>query len=262
MSTTTGYRWRQLSPHPPCIKKFCKPFKNWIEGLFNDLFNDFHWSSDLRAWLFEVCDFLNLKATTPERFVPHRWLSVYDISLDTIRLLEAYILFYFGFLDVNDQALYKEKVEEIITAKCVSLPARKRMRHLQQLRREKKKTLTSDGTNRKLRIIKKRFYQADKTQLILHFYAATLKSLKDYVCLFQSSDTLVYQVHVRQASLFREFLFHFIKAEEISSRSDKELTKINLEESIMPLKDMFLGAGATKVINKRPGSPVVKEFFQ
>ena len=243
-------------------KYFCQSFENWNEKLFNDLFNDFRWSSDLRDWFTEVCNFVNLKATAPERFVSHRWLSVYDISLDTIRLLDAFILFYFGFLSDSDQVLYKKKFVNILQTKSVSAQAQKRIEQLHTLMKAKKKTMTSDGKNRKGRIIEKLFYQGDKTELTLHFYAATLRCLKEYICVFQCSDTLIHQLHEKQAALFTEFFAYFLKAQAISNKTPKELLKINIEEGNMSPKDMFIGAGAAEVVKRLKTSPVVDKFRQ
>lgn len=44
-------------------KAFCKPFKYFIEQMYNDLFNDFKWSSDLREMLQEICEMCGVKYT-------------------------------------------------------------------------------------------------------------------------------------------------------------------------------------------------------
>lgn len=61
-----------------CAKEFCKPFKNYAESLFMDLYNDSKWSSDVKDLMSEICHFLGMKFTTPDKYVSHRWLSVYD----------------------------------------------------------------------------------------------------------------------------------------------------------------------------------------
>ncbi len=53
-------------------KKFCEPFNQEIEKLFNDLHNDFKWSPDLRDTLSKICSILKMNFTMPERFISHR----------------------------------------------------------------------------------------------------------------------------------------------------------------------------------------------
>lgn len=73
-------------------KAFCQPFKGHVESLLTDLHSDFMWSPDYRELLQTICSVLGIKFTNPQRYVPHRWLSVYDVTVDTIRLFE-HILF-------------------------------------------------------------------------------------------------------------------------------------------------------------------------
>jgi hypothetical protein len=82
-------------------KAFCKPFGGLVEQLFNDVFNDFKWSPDLREFLQEICLIVNIKFTMPQRYVSHRWLSVYDVTVDTLRLFNAFTLFYLPWIDEN-----------------------------------------------------------------------------------------------------------------------------------------------------------------
>ena len=205
--------------------------------------------------------FLGVKYTMPERYVPHRWLSVFDVSVDTSRLMQAYIVFYFGFLDKRDQSLYKEKVDEILDDCKVSVQARRKIETHHSHMAKKIKTLTKDGKERKMRILEKIFFTHEKTMLVLHFYIATLKSLKDYVCVFQSSSTLVFQLQEKQASLFREFLSFFMKPEEISRKSDKELLKINVEEGNLR-GDIFIGGAAARVGKKMKDQKSFHCFLQ
>ena len=241
-------------------KRFCKPFESFVESLFNDLFNDFRWSTDLRDWLCDICMLLGVKYTMPERYVPHRWLSVFDISVDTTRLMQAYTVFYFGFLHKQDQSLYKERVNEILNDCEVSKQSKIKIEKLHSNMANKVKTLTKEGRARKERIVDKIFFKNEKTMLVLHFYSATLKSLKDYVTLFQSSSTLVFQLHEKQANLFREFLSYFIKPERLSKSSDRELLTIDVEEGNLNAKDVFIGGGATRVGEKMKDQQLFQAF--
>ncbi|KAK6167395.1 hypothetical protein SNE40_021431 [Patella caerulea] len=94
-------------------KAFCKPFKWSVEQLYNDLFNDFKWSPDLREFFQENCEMLQIKYTMPQRYVSHRWLSVYDVTLDTLRLFDCMTIFYFPWISKSEQLRYVPTVVEI-----------------------------------------------------------------------------------------------------------------------------------------------------
>lgn len=91
-------------------KKFCAVFQQQVERLFCDVFADFKWSADLRQYFEEVCKLIGVKYTVPQRYISHRWLSVYDVALDHVRLSDALILFYYSFLSKEDRALYHSLV--------------------------------------------------------------------------------------------------------------------------------------------------------
>lgn len=89
-------------------KKFCSPFEHWVEGLLSDLHTDHRWSADMRDGLREISIILGIHASRPERYIPHRWLSVLDVSLDILRLWDAFVIFYYAFLGNEDRATYKD----------------------------------------------------------------------------------------------------------------------------------------------------------
>ena len=70
-------------------KQFCQPFKSWAEGLFRDIYNEFHWSSANRDVLKEISIILDHKFTVPQQFIPHRWLSCYDVAQSTLEQLHV-----------------------------------------------------------------------------------------------------------------------------------------------------------------------------
>ena len=77
---------------------------NWfLEQLLSDLFTMTKWSPDLREFLQEMCNMLNVKYTMPQRYVSHWWLSVYDVTLDTLRLFDALTVFYFPLLTESER---------------------------------------------------------------------------------------------------------------------------------------------------------------
>lgn len=82
-------------------KKIDTPFDNWVEQLFLDLYNHFKWSTDLRSWLKEICALMGVTFTVPDRFLSHRWLSCYDVATSTLRLFEAYEVFFYACLPTS-----------------------------------------------------------------------------------------------------------------------------------------------------------------
>ena len=130
-----------------------------------DLYNDTKWSSDIKDVMSEICDFMNIKFTAPENYVPHRWLSVYDCALGTMRLFEVLMVMYYGFLPANMKPIYREVLNSIVkNAKC----NREGKACIQELQAElQKKKLTDAGKKRKERIFEKLIYKHKETSLLL-----------------------------------------------------------------------------------------------
>lgn len=116
-------------------KAFCKPFNNFIEQLYIDLFNDFKWSADLRELFQEICLICNVKYAMPQRYVSHRWLSVYDVTLDAMRLLDCLTLFYFPWISesLSERAKYLPVTAEIIHRLNVSESSRNRLHEIRMV---------------------------------------------------------------------------------------------------------------------------------
>ena len=66
------------------------PFNKNIENLCDNVY--FKWSQDLREHLRDICLILDITCTIPERYVPPRWLSIYNISMNLDRLCDALVL--------------------------------------------------------------------------------------------------------------------------------------------------------------------------
>ena len=230
-------------------KKFCEPFKYYVEGLFNDVFNDHRWSVDLRELLQEVCSLLNISFTVPERFISHRWLSCYDCALSSLRLWDAYQVFYFGFMTKEDMALYHSEMIAIFRKHDVSLAAKERLKQIWKLNGSK--NMTNDGKKRKKRIISKVIFQAKKSILTLSFYQSVLPLLKSYVVLFQSKQPMVHILADRQEQLFRDFLSCYVKQEEIVNKTPSQLKTMPLTEDngqFLKEKEMFVGNKAGHIL--------------
>jgi hypothetical protein len=172
-----------------CAKVFVKPFSNYLESMYNDLYNDCKWSQDLVEALKSICSVLGLNYTQPERFVPHRWLSAYDVTLSSLHLMDAYILFYYAFLpakDIKDRT-YEDFIHAIIAKHNVaSAEAKAKVAGVQKVIRGK--NMTPEGKERKVRVFQKLLYKRGETAMIMNLYASVLAILKEYVCLFQLKE--------------------------------------------------------------------------
>ena len=126
------------------VKEFCRPFDNWLEGLFNDLYADFKYCSQFKELISELARLGGVRFTVPQRFVSHRWLSAYDRAMDTARLLDVYLMFYFAFVPVHEEGLYRGLFEELLQ-KLPSAKARQHARSILITLRGKSKSMTTEG---------------------------------------------------------------------------------------------------------------------
>ena len=231
-------------------KIFCLPFNRWVEDIFVKIFNDFHWSTDMRDYLEQICEILNLTYTAVERHVPHRWLSCYDISVTTISLYDAYTVFYYSFMSSEDRKIYFDFILIIYKKYKVSLKGKVMIKEIQQ--KLQKKKLTVAGKDRKKALVSKIIVQNKKTLYILNFYISSLAILKEYVCLFQSNTPLVHKLHVKQLEIFKEFLAGFIEIDVSSMSADqvKDTKFLNLQDKsiFLPKKNMLIGSKNAKLI--------------
>ncbi|CAM1291290.1 FBN1 (predicted) [Pycnogonum litorale] len=244
-------------------KKFCDPFKYWAEGLFCDIYADFKWSADLKDALAEICELLGLKFTTPARFLSHRWLSCYDVSVSTLLMMDAFEVFYQAFLPKDMLELYSPVMVAILRKRNVSQEARARIKEI--LQGLSKKKMTKDGQDRKNRVVEKLIYKLKETTLIMQFYKSVLPSLKSYACLFQTKEPLVHRLHDKQEELFRDFLSFFVKQEHLIGKSALKLKQMDLEHDngqFMNVKDMYCGAGVKNVMkDSRRDDTTVRSFL-
>lgn len=68
---------------------------------------------------------MSLPSSPPKRFIQHRWLSAYDVAISTQRLLPAYKVLYYGFMDREDKALYKDPLRQLFANYKVSEKAQR-----------------------------------------------------------------------------------------------------------------------------------------
>ena len=244
-------------------KAFCKPFDNWLEGLFQDLFEDHRWSSDQSSYLQQVCEILEIPFTQPPRFLNHRWLSAYDSALSLDRLLPAYKLLYFGFMKKDDQEIYDEVVEELYREYGVNDKGKRKIKFFHN--DLTKKSMTDKGKLRKKRIVEKIFFSCPKTLLHLSLYQSVLPIMKSYVMVFQRKETLIHKLHDNQLETFCTFLGCFMKPESFSSKNPAELVNLDVSKPGTQLKktQMFMGKKATEIVEKRGrGDKIVCCFLE
>lgn len=93
------------------------------------------WSADLRELFQEICLICNVKYTMPQRYVCHRWLSVYDVTLDTLRLLDCLTLFYLPWISgsLSERAKFLPVTAEIIHRLNVSESSRNRLHEIRMV---------------------------------------------------------------------------------------------------------------------------------
>ncbi|XP_062595254.1 uncharacterized protein LOC134256589 [Saccostrea cucullata] len=259
--------------------------------------SDFKWSPDLRESMEEICLMLGVKFTMPQRYVSHRWLSVYDVTMDTLRMFDAFAIFYYSWvisLDF-DKVKYLPVVVEVYHRLKVPKESRQRindiMTHLLKTfisyslpeftpgsrSKEsgpqfcltslelKKKNLTKDGKDRKRRIVEKLFVDRKSIKLILGLYSSVLPMLKEFVVLFEMKEPLIHQLHERQMDLVKEFFLCFVKPEvvvEASSGSKLKAIDVTSSKNLMSREQIFLGSKARNLVSSSSaGDYTVKCFL-
>lgn len=177
-------------------KQFMKPFDYHVEGLCRDLHHDAKYSSDIKEKMALIGTLIGISFTAPQLYCSTRWLSIYDVVVDTIRMFDLYLVTYFTFMKQLDREHHLPLLFGIYKRRNVSAESKAMIREVcDDLR---KKIMTPEGKDRKKRITTKLFDEKRKTSLILHFVASVLPLLKDYILLFQmnhsSTDSMMSNV--------------------------------------------------------------------
>ncbi|ELU15299.1 hypothetical protein CAPTEDRAFT_193779 [Capitella teleta] len=215
--------------HNAC-KKFAAPFSKLVEGLLGDLHTDHQW------------------------YVLHRWLSVYNVSLDTLRMWDALMLFYYAFLSKEAQRLYQKPVLDVIMKYGLSSEGRKRLKSIWA----KGKNVTPEGRKKKERICEKVILKPTEI-LLINFWCSVLPLLKDYVLLFQKRDPMIHKLHDQQEETFRKFLTCFIKPEKLINFSAPKMKQLKLKQDSF-LKKPFIGKATVDLLN-RVDSKTRNDFY-
>ncbi|KAJ4925581.1 hypothetical protein JOQ06_018307 [Pogonophryne albipinna] len=236
-------------------KKFAEPFENYLEQLFTDLHTDHLWESDQIMYLKEIAEYMDIPASNPKRFVSHHWLSAYDVGMQTKRLLPVYKVLYYGFMGKEDKALYQDPLQQLYEDYHVSEKAQRRITFVHQ--DLSKKGMTELGKKRKSRVVKKIWFENQKVDLHLSVYLSVLPILKEYVMVFQESQTLVHKLHDKQLQVFVNFLACFIKPEHLKI-SPKALSELDLANRTL-YSQLYIGKVAENLEAARRKHP---DFFE
>ena len=186
-------------------KHFTKPFSLFLEKLYTGIFNDFFYSSDSCAHLETLCEYLSIKFTKPANYAPWRWLSVYDVSVSSNYMRDAYTVYYYSFLTLDEQKKYKLRLNLIYKARNVSASLKEKITSIQAEVSPKFKASTPAGTERKKMIMTKLFERRNSMTLYLSLYESVLQIFKGYVMLFQRDEPQVHKIYLQQAELIRRF---------------------------------------------------------
>ena len=214
-------------------KAICQPFGFWLERLYMDLHLDFKYCTEYKDAMCEICMLAGVNFTVPSRFINQRWLNAHDQSIETSRLFDLYLVFYSAFLPVHLRAKYTLLLDNLMQ-KFSTHGARQRVRQILSVMRGK--TMTSDGKERKQRILTRLFEEQNKTLLQLDFYQASMFSLKCFVELLQKKEPLIHRLHELHLKTTRRFLCNFIEAKHIVGKSAADLKRLDISESLMPQK--------------------------
>nr|XP_055062827.1 uncharacterized protein LOC129445854 isoform X2 [Misgurnus anguillicaudatus] len=89
-----------------------------------------------------------------------------------------------------------------------------------------------------------------------------LAILKEYVMVFQGSQTLVHKLHDRQLELFLAYLACFVKAEHIIKLSPRALKELVLEDyMLLASKEIYMGQEADMYRSQNPKHPLLVSFL-
>eukprot|EP00745_Piridium_sociabile_P030649 TRINITY_DN50875_c0_g1_i4.p1 TRINITY_DN50875_c0_g1~~TRINITY_DN50875_c0_g1_i4.p1 ORF type:complete len:932 (+),score=185.05 TRINITY_DN50875_c0_g1_i4:61-2856(+) len=261
-------------------KKFCAEFDGKVERLLTDVHTDFKWCADHKEILADLCRILGVHSTAPKRYVPHRWLSVHDVTVDTLQMIDAITLFYFSFLSPNDQDLYRDVVDDILQRCVVGKKAGETVQNFQKVLSRKKVSFTEEGKARKKRICELLFITRQQTLLTMNLYCAVLPSLKKYVKLFQGQKPIVHTLMFEQRKLVEDFFSLFVKPSALLRENQKLLKSVSEEsvsekeelksylksvdldkpQNLQPLALVFVGKAAENILKaEHKKRPIVSE---
>ncbi|XP_034146338.1 uncharacterized protein LOC109615009 [Esox lucius] len=178
----------------------------------------------------------------------------------THAMMPAYKVLYYGYLSTADKELYREPLELMYTKYHIKQAARASIKVVQE--ELNRKGMTPQGRERKKRVCQKLWHEETTTVLRLSIYMGVLAILKEYVMIFQGSQTLVHKLHDRQLELFLAFLACFVKAKHITQLSPRALREMVLEDHILlPSKEVYVGKDADTFRSQNPNHALLVPFL-
>ena len=109
----------------------------------------------------------------------YHWLSVYDVTLNTIYVFDVFTIFYFSFLSKPEKKLYKLMLNTIYSLHENEISYEIKAYIEADKNVVKKKKLTKARKERK-----KLFEKQKKTRLYLSIYSSALQLMSRYVKIF------------------------------------------------------------------------------
>jgi hypothetical protein len=251
-------------------KAFSAPFGRHVERLLADLHTDFKWSSHSCKLLGDICVAFEVAYSPPQAYVPHRWLSLLNVSMELQRMFSVMTVFYFSFLSDSEKEIQQDVLDKILSP----LPAKTKAAVLETQTSIKKLFFagTKDGKERKQRIAGKLFQERDLTMAILNLYCKVLPILNQYILFFQKREPLMHKLHEQQELIIKEFLGCFVKPSLLLDAGPAQLvklkTRLRSSEVLLGEADMFLGSAGDKLFGgggkkqKSANHDLKKEFLQ
>ena len=242
------------------VKRFCGHFSRYIEELLDDIHIDLKYSKDIEDYLRDICRLKGLGFLKPRQRVPHRWLSVYDCSLPIQQMMPALTLLYWAWFPETEHSnemkiLYKNLLPSSDHGKKLITSIHTECRL---------KSLTSEGKERKKRIVRKLLIGRKKTLIQLNMYICCLEKFKVYIETFQKNEPMVHRLSDEAYDLMKWFFQCFIKSEEVK-KTISGLKKMKVRDTSLhlPAMSMYVGIPATKVLSSlKEDNKVRVEFLE
>ncbi|XP_072181906.1 uncharacterized protein [Diadema setosum] len=227
------------------VKKYCQHFDHQVEGLCDDLYNDFHYSPDLQEHLATISTALGTACKVPLERVAHRWLSSFDVTVRNVEMVKALTVFYYAWVDSNKQSEFEGLVKAIINE------AKANKKNVYDvIMKLKMKQLTPQGLKRKKRIVQKLFVERNLTLALMHHYTSILPMFKSFVLTFEQKEPMIHKAHDSITDLFRQFLACFIKHEGVSELTARQLAELDISENLLKCSQVYVGKACEKELLK------------
>ena len=164
-------------------------------------------------------------------------------------MMTAFKVLYFAWLKNEEKQDYKDLITTII--RDTTQKEKRRITEIQEACSKKWRSLTSDGKERKKRILEKLFYTENVTRLHMKMYMDILPMFKSAILVLEQKEPLVHRLHEEQEGILKSFLACFIKHEVLADITAKKLKKLDVkaEANHLPESQIFLGKKSTRALS-------------